>query len=287
MALADSLPGISGGTIAYILGFYDNLLTSLNNLLSKNKLDQKTAIKFLIQLISGWIVGLFLSILILSSLFSTHIYFMSSLLIGLTLSSIPLILIDEKNIFKTNTKSILKYIFFFIIGFICVILISTNEPEAENNIINLANIDLYLGFKIFIAGILAISTMILPGISGSSLLVIFKLYIPIITALKQLINLNFNYLLSIIIFCLGILVGAITSVKIVKKALSKHRTSTISFIVGLIIAAIYSIIIGPTSLEIPKAPLSIATFNILGFLLGVFIIYMLHKLQKNKKKNTH
>lgn len=284
MALADSIPGISGGTIAYILGFYDKLVTSINNVLSKNKEKQKNALIFLIQLLIGWLIGFILSILILSSLFEKYIFFMSSLLIGLTLSSIPLILKEEKYIFKLNKKSIAKYIFYFIIGFTIVILIATNSKSSINDGINLSNINLLLAIKLFIAGALAITTMLLPGISGSSLLVILKLYLPMINALNDLFHFNFSSLFAIVIFGLGLLFGAIAIVKIIKKALEKYRASTISFIIGLILAATYSIIIGPTTLEISKEALSFSTFNIFGFFIGVIIIFSMHKLKKSTEK---
>ncbi|MGD1822441.1 MAG: DUF368 domain-containing protein [Pleomorphochaeta sp.] len=286
MALADSIPGVSGGTIAYILGFYDKFLSSLNNIFSRDKNEQKSAITFLVQLIFGWLIGFILSILILSTLFTNQIYFMSSLLIGLTLSSIPLILKEEKNIFNKNIKDIIKYTFFFILGFIIVIYISTNSGSSSNQVIDLKNLTFLLSIKLFFVGMLAIATMILPGISGSSLLVIFKLYLPIINALKEFFHFNFTYFFALFIFGCGILFGAITTVKIVKTALKKYRASTLSFIIGLILAAVYSIILGPTTLEIPKAPLSLSTFNIIGFSLGVLIIFTLHKMQARKKDNN-
>ncbi|MDC7236376.1 MAG: DUF368 domain-containing protein [Sphaerochaetaceae bacterium] len=283
MSIADSLPGISGGTIAYILGFYDEFLLSLNNIISDNQIKRKNAFFFLIQLLSGWVIGMILSVIILSSLFSTHIYFMSSLLIGLTISAIPLILFEERNVFKTNFKSIIKYLFYFFIGFILVIFVSTSSTNTSSNPILLTNLNFNLSIKLILAGMLAISTMILPGISGSSVLVILKLYIPIINAIKMVITFNFDYLFALILFGIGILLGAVTTVKIVKYALNNHRSSTISFIIGLIIAAIYSIIIGPTTLEIPKEPLSLSTFNVTAFALGVFIIFVLQKLKHKKE----
>ena len=70
MALADSVPGVSGGTIAFILGFYDDFIGSLNSLISKNSTDdKKRSLIFLIKLGIGWIVGMVLSVLILSSIF--------------------------------------------------------------------------------------------------------------------------------------------------------------------------------------------------------------------------
>jgi len=281
MAIANSIPGVSGGTIAYILGFYDKLLISINNIFSKNKLEKKTAMTFLAQLLIGIVIGMILSIIILSSLFATHIYFMSSLLIGLTISSIPLIYMEEKNIFKKDIKSIIKNILLFVLGFIIVIYISSNGTANNSNIINLKNLNISLALKLFSAGLFGIATMILPGISGSSLLVIFKLYIPIINAVNEVLHFNLSYIPALIIFVLGLVIGAITTVKIVRVALLKHRAATISLIFGLIIAAIYSIILGPTSLEVPQEPLTLESFNIIAFGIGILIIFILHRLQRN------
>ena len=69
MALADSVPGVSGGTIAFLLGFYDKFIKSLDDLISGSKEERKTAIFFLIKLGIGWGVGFILAMLILANVF--------------------------------------------------------------------------------------------------------------------------------------------------------------------------------------------------------------------------
>ena len=68
MALADSVPGVSGGTIAFILGFYDNFIGSLHTLFHGNLAEKKTAIMFLLKIGAGWIVGFLLAISLLADL---------------------------------------------------------------------------------------------------------------------------------------------------------------------------------------------------------------------------
>ena len=77
MAMADSVPGVSGGTIAFILGFYDKFITSLNNIASKNKELRKEAFLFLFKLGIGWGIGFVSSVLFITSVFETHIYSMT------------------------------------------------------------------------------------------------------------------------------------------------------------------------------------------------------------------
>lgn len=119
MALADSVPGVSGGTIAFVLGFYDKFINSLNALISKNG-DKKDAIKFLIKLGIGWLIGMASASLILSNLFETHIYQISSLFIGFIIFAIPLIIKEEKE----NLKGKYKWLIFTVIGITIVSVIT-------------------------------------------------------------------------------------------------------------------------------------------------------------------
>ena len=68
MALADSVPGVSGGTVAFILGFYDNFVNALNNLISSDKIGRINSLKFLTKIGVGWVVGFILSVLFITSI---------------------------------------------------------------------------------------------------------------------------------------------------------------------------------------------------------------------------
>ena len=98
MAMADSVPGVSGGTVAFVLGFYDKFINSLNALTSKSKdMSRREALTFLAKIGVGWACGFILSVLFLSSLFEEYIYQISSLFTGFILFSIPLIIKEEKS----------------------------------------------------------------------------------------------------------------------------------------------------------------------------------------------
>ena len=92
MALADSVPGVSGGTIAFILGFYDKFINSLNAVFYEDFAKKKSALWFLFKLGTGWIIGMGLATLVLTSLFESKIYAVSSLFLGFIIFSIPLII---------------------------------------------------------------------------------------------------------------------------------------------------------------------------------------------------
>ena len=132
---------------------------------------------------------------------------------------------------------------------------------------------------IFISSLIAISAMILPGISGSTILLILGLYTPILNAINKVLKLNFEYLTALIIFSVGILVDILLTVRVVRSLLRKYIAGTIYCIIGLMMGSIYSVIIGPTSLEIPKSPMSISTFSIVFFIIGGILVLGLEKLK--------
>ena len=110
MALADSVPGVSGGTVAFVLGFYEKFINSLNALVSKNS-DKKGALKFLGKLGIGWVIGLVLASLILSNVFETHIYAISSLFIGFILFCQVIVHKILKNFFYASATLLLFTLF--------------------------------------------------------------------------------------------------------------------------------------------------------------------------------
>ena len=276
MALADSVPGVSGGTVAFILGFYDKFINSLNNLISGNKEERIDAIKFLAKLLSGWVVGMILAVLLLSNVFESHIYAVSSLFLGFIIFAIPVIIKEEKESIKG------KYVFiiFTIIGIAIVAAITYFNPvSGEGASVDISSLNIGLCIYVFISAMIAISAMVLPGISGSTLLLIFGLYIPVINAIKELLHLNLSYLPVLIIFGLGLITGILLIIKLIKKALEKYRPQTIYLIIGLMLGSLSAIVMGPTTLDIPKAPMSVSTFSIIFFIIGGAIIFGLEKLK--------
>ena len=283
MALADSVPGVSGGTIAFILGFYDKFINSLDDLAYGDREKKKKALFFLFKIILGWIVGMVLAVLILTSLFEKHIYAVSSVFIGFIVFSIPLIVKEEKKTLKGKYQNLI----FTLLGIIAVVLITYLNPvTGDANAVDVSKLSMGLGFYVFVVALIAISAMVLPGISGSTLLLIFGLYVPIISAIKELLHLNFDYLPVLIVFGLGVLTGILMVVRFIKLALKKYRSQSIYCILGLMVGSIYAIIMGPTTLSVPQEALSFSTFSILFFLIGGLVIIGLEQLKKilEKKK---
>lgn len=279
MALADSVPGVSGGTIAFLLGFYDNLINSLDSLLSNNKEKRNSGKKYLLKLGIGWVIGMAISVLILTSVFEKHIYEISSLFMGFIILSIPIIIKEEKETLRSKYINII----FTIIGIILVYLI-TYFNNISITTMSLTNLSFSSAIYIFIAGMIAISAMILPGISGSTLLLIFGLYLPVITGIKDILHLNFAPFFGLTIFGLGIITGILSIIKLLKKALDKYRTQTVYMIIGLMIGSIYSIIMGPTTLDTPVDPINIYNFSFIFFIIGGLVVWGLQKIKSINEK---
>lgn len=276
MALADSVPGVSGGTIAFVLGFYDKFINSIDAIISGDKENRKEALKFLVKLGIGWVIGMILAVLFLSSAFENHIYAVSSVFLGFIIFAIPVIIKEEKESLKGKYKNLI----FTVIGIIIVASITFFNPISGSGAsIDVNNLNFGLGAYIFICAMVAISAMVLPGISGSTLLLIFGLYIPIINAIKEFLHLNLNYLPVLMIFGFGVIAGALIIIKLIKLALEKCRTQTIYLIIGLMIGSLYAIVMGPTTLDVPQEPMNISTFSIIFFIIGGAIIFGLQKLK--------
>ena len=236
MALADSVPGVSGGTIAFLLGFYDKFIDSIDDLLTGTKEERKDAFVFLIKLGIGWISGFVIAVLILTSVFESHIYYISSLFIGFIIFAIPIVIKEEKKCLGTNKKAIP----FVLLGIAVVCAITYFNPvSGGNDGVNLDHLTPGLAVFVFFAGVIAISAMVLPGISGSTLLLIFGLYLPIITAIKDMLHLDFSSFWTVVIFGCGVLVGIFSVVKLIRRALEKYRAQTIYLIIGLMLGSIF------------------------------------------------
>ena len=280
MSLADSVPGVSGGTIAFILGFYDKLINSLNALISKGG-DKKGAIQFLVKLGVGWVIGMASAVLVLANMFESHIYEVSSLFIGFIIFAIPLIVKEERE----NIKGKYINIIFTIIGIIVVSAITYFNPQTGSGAsVDITSLNLGLVLYVFVAGMVAVSAMILPGISGSTLLLIFGLYMPIISGIKETLHFNLSYLPVLFVFGIGIVTGVLLIIKLVKKALEKYRSQVIYCILGLMLGSIYAIVMGATTLKAPQAPLSFSTFDVVFFIIGGVVILGM-EFAKRKMKN--
>lgn len=284
MAIADSVPGVSGGTIAFILGFYDKFIDNLHEFFEGEMGKRWDSFKYLFNLGLGWVFGLLLSIFFLSELFQKKIYFMSSVFLGLTLMSLPFLIQSEKKILRENKEDF----YFIFIGIILVVfLVYFRGKSRLIGDFDLINPNIFDYIYLFVAGAFAISAMVLPGISGSSILLIAGVYIPIVEALGEVMRFNFEKILPILVMSFGIIFGIFMSIRIIREKMRKNRDKMIYLILGMIVGSLFAIIMGPTTVG-KNLSLNLDNFSLSGFIIGIFILFVLElirilRIKKEKK----
>lgn len=243
--VANVIPGVSGGTIALTMGVYEDLIASISHFFKKPKESLRFVIPFAI--------GAIFSILLMSKLisycldkfpFPTTLFF-----VGLILGGVPLL---TKKIKKEKIKS--QNIFLFLLTF--AIVISLNFINSGIDAMNLTNLSIATYLLLCLVGMIAAATMVIPGISGSFVLMLLGFYEPIVNTVGDLTNFsNLGHNLAILIpFGIGILIGIILIAKLIEYLFAKYEIPTYYAILGFVIASILTLAIGVISptLSIPS-----------------------------------
>lgn len=263
IGIANIIPGVSGGTLAITLGIYEKLINTISHFFT----NIKENIKFLIPL--G--IGAVLSILILSNIigtclekypFPTTLFF-----IGLILGGVPLLIKKTKG----HTHKISNW---FIFGITASIILIFTFLKSEESIVHLINLNLGDYLLLFLIGMIASATMVIPGMSGSFILMLLGYYKPILDTIKSLTkfqNISGNILI-LIPFGLGIVIGIILIAKLIELLLKKYEIPTYFGIIGFVIASIVAIVKPLTNISIH--PLQII-IGIILFLIGGVVAYRL------------
>jgi len=288
MGVADIVPGVSGGTIALVTGIYDELIksiSSINKSFFQNilKLNIKEAlnqinIAFLLPLICGIGFAIISMSRIMHFFMSEYSVYTWSLFFGLILSSIIYVSKTIENIF--SPKKMIGIILGTIIGYAVVSLIPVQTSEAS--------------WMIFLSGSIAICAMILPGISGSFILLILGKYLFVTSAIK---NPFLMESLSIIaIFGGGCIVGLLLFSKLLNYLLNNFHGMTMAVLTGFMIGSMKKIwpwkeVLETTMIrgkvhvlkEMNTVPNEINTEVILAvffMILGVSLVLILEKMSK-------
>lgn len=236
IGLANAVPGVSGGTMMVSMGIYDQIIESLNHLFSRFKASVKTLFPYLI----GMAVALGLGALILKKAFASIPLPTSALFIGLILGSIPAILYQMKGV-KINALSVLLFVVFAAVVIIPKVIANAGSGADQALPLDFAHMVLY-----FLLGVMASASMVIPGISGSMMLMIFGYYRPIYTEtlgglfslIKQgqwsQVGASMGVLLP---FAAGIVVGLFAVAKLIEFLLRKWKGYTYCAILGMVVAS--------------------------------------------------
>lgn len=225
MGAADVVPGVSGGTIAFITGIYDTLLESIRrinpSLLQRLRHE---GIKAAFQHINGFFLislfaGIFTSILTLAKLIS---WLLSTYPVPLWSFFFGLILVSVYHIGKQVDSFSLSRIFGFTLGLVFAYTITVLQPMSMNP----------TSLNFVIAGSIAICAMILPGISGSFILLLLGMYQPVLNAVKTL---QFS---TLILFMTGCVVGLLSFSHLLSWLLTRARDITLLSLTGLMVGTL-------------------------------------------------
>ena len=263
LGIANIIPGVSGGTLAMTMGIYEDIIKSISSILK----TPKKSFKLLLHL--G--IGGLLSILILSKLLNytlTNYAFATTLFfIGLIVGGFPLLLKKAK-----GHKVRVGYLLSFLSTTSLVIILRL--LQTSENTVSLNNVSLFTMIILLLVGMLAASTMVIPGVSGSFVLMLIGFYKPILNTISNItkINLLGHNLLILVPFGIGVLLGIVLTAKLIEYLLKKYEIYTYYGIYGFILASILVLILNVynKATGIPEV-----VVGILLVLLGTFIGYKL------------
>lgn len=233
MGAADVVPGVSGGTIAFISGIYQELIDSINNVnLSVLKTLKKEGLKAAWQQVNGsfllaLLTGIGISILtfskVITHLLETQPILVWSFFFGLIIASIALIWKETSN---WKMVDILALIIGIAISYYITIARPVSSPDSY--------------WYLFLSGFIAIIAMILPGISGAFILLLMGSYETVIGTINQfrdgLVNFNTEVLgqaiLKLGVFAIGAIIGLKSFSKVLHWMFDKHKNTTLALLIG-------------------------------------------------------
>lgn len=278
IGIAMIIPGVSGGTLAVLLNIYDELIDSINNLFK----NFKKSISILIPILLGALIG-FIALIYPLTLGLKHCpLIVVSLFAGLIIGGIPQL---YKTVYKK--ENVVGIILALISIGLMVGLCFINPSIA----LDFSNLNFGLWIYLLLGGIFSAVALVVPGISGSMILMILGLYTPILLVITDL--LSFSNLLSNILILLpvglGVILGFFSIAKLMGFLLKKHTINTYFSIIGFVVGSIFTIYfvtITDPEYVIDFSPLSII-LSVICLIGGFFITFLLESKLKKEPKEVH
>ena len=270
IGIANAIPGVSGGTMMVSMGIYDKLIYSVTHLFKQPVKRIKTLLPYFIGMAIG-IVGLAFAIVAMFE----HIPFQTCMLfIGLILGGVPILTGHLKGV-RFN----LSHAVVFLIFFGSIILLQIFGGQGSDVALTVTPISL---FKLVLVGIVAAATMVIPGVSGSMMLMTMGYYYPVIGSVKDFITALVAFdapkiihiCMILIPFGIGVVVGIFAVAKLIEMLMDKYEALTYCGIMGLVVASPVVIL-----MSAPLAGMSVVTVltGAVTFVVGVVIALCLGK----------
>ena len=235
MGVATAIPGVSGGTIAVITGVYQKLIDSVNNIF-KNFIKSFLT---LLPILLGLVCALIPCVLIFDKAFESFVFGLVSLFAGFIVGSFPGILDEVK-----HTKAKPSYIIVAVVSGLIALGLGVLSI-VSNNLFNLdsqmVNPDWWFFLLAILFGVLASVALVVPGISGSMLMLVLGFYTPLINTISSVLKFEATNLwasLGVIgCFGVGVVVGFLLISKLMGFLLEKHHNITFYSIIGFIVGS--------------------------------------------------
>ena len=271
MGIANIIPGVSGGTIAIILGIYEDLIKAISHFFTRIIRN----IKLLVPIGLGALVAIVVMSNVIGYSYDNFPVPTMMFFVGLVFGGIPMLM---KNVVKTKeTKQISSYIIFSL-TFLLVIFMAVSSLFLGEKMVDLSTIPFFGYVILFLVGVVAAATMIIPGVSGSLVMMLLGYYYPIVGSIRELSkfeNVGHN-ILVLIVFGFGVLVGIVFISKIIEILFKKFKVKTFFGVLGFIFASLIAIPLS-TCMEHSSLDINIANgiISMIMLMIGAVISYKL------------
>lgn len=263
IGIANIIPGVSGGTMMVSMGIYDTLIHCITHLFSEFKKSVKTLLPYAI----GMLIGIMALASLLSFLFEHYPLPTNTAFIGLILGGLaPLLRKIERK--KINPVAVIVFIVFFAV--VIWMALAGQRQNAESVEINIGTI-----LILVVMGAIASATMIIPGVSGSMMLMLLGYYTPVLNALNTLKTAIFSANLAamgaplavLLPFVVGVALGIFGIAKLIEWFIARFPTPTYCGVLGLVLASPVAILIrtNMTLVSVWTVTAAVATF-VIGFI---------------------
>ena len=274
IGVANVIPGVSGGTIAVITGVFDRMIEALNTLFKQFKKN----LKFLLPIGLGAAVGILALSKVMNYCLGNFYVPTNFFFVGLVIGSIPLIVKKTKDTGRIRFYHALPFLL-AMAAVIALAIVNTYMLEGEVVGTTLPPMSVGNAFFYFFGGMLGAASMVIPGISGSLVMVLIGLYDNVMAAISGLMefgnpDLMIRSVVSIIPMGLGIVFGIFTIAKLTELLMSKFKTATYVGITGLLIGSMAALLI---SMQLPTLTIGIGSIlvSVVTCVAGFFTAFFL------------
>lgn len=238
MGIANIIPGVSGGTLALTLGIYERFIGAISHFFS----NLKENIKFLLPIGIGMVLAILTMSNVISTSFDNYPIPTTLFFMGLVIGGIPMLTSKVKK--TKETKEVSSYVIMSL-TFALVMILAFSEEIFGGTLGNASFDNLsVLGYLwLTVVGIIAAATMVIPGVSGSLVLMLLGYYLPIINVIKELTHFEnlFPNILVAGFFGVGVVIGIVLVAKLIEWLLAKYEKKTYFGVIGFIIASVIAI----------------------------------------------